>query len=110
MEKNIKLLQDAIKKGVSTFAKDFCEKHSINYEYIGENKYDSTVRMLYVPDLDIILNESLRQKMEQDKILQVLKSVEILPIDYLQSNNIGWVKVESYYLPKFDLFKWQMIK
>lgn len=60
MEKNIKLLQDAIKKGVSTFAKDFCKNHSINYEYIGENKYDSTVRMLYIPDLDIIINESLR--------------------------------------------------
>ena len=60
MEKNIKLLQDAIKKGVSTFAKDFCKNHSINYEYIGENEFDSTVRMLYIPSLDLIIKESLR--------------------------------------------------
>lgn len=60
MENNLKLIQDAIKKGVSVFAKDFCQNHGIIYEYIGENKYDSTVRMLYIPDLDIIINESLR--------------------------------------------------
>lgn len=63
--------------------------------------------------------------MEQDKVLRVLKDVQILPIDYLQSNNIecefirefkmfhpvmGWVKVESYYLPKYDIYKWQMVK
>ena len=60
MEKNIKLLQDAIKKGVSVFRKDFCEKHGIIYEYIGENEFDSTVRMLYIPSLDLIIKESLR--------------------------------------------------
>lgn len=60
MENNLKLIQDAIQKGVSVFAKDFCEKHSINYEYLGENKYDSTVRMLYIPSLDLIIKESLR--------------------------------------------------
>lgn len=62
---------------------------------------------------------------DKDKVKRVLEDVEILPIDYLQSNNIeceyirefkmfhpviGWVQVESYYLPKFDLFKWQMVK
>ena len=60
MENNLKLVQDAIKKGVSVFAKDFCEKHGIIYEYIGDYNYDSTVRMLYIPELNIIIKESLR--------------------------------------------------
>jgi len=57
---NIKLLENAIAKGVSTFAKDFCKKHSIDFEYIGENEFDSTVRMLYIPSLNVIIKESLR--------------------------------------------------
>lgn len=57
---NIKLLENAIAKGVSTFAKDFCKNHGIIYEYIGENEFDSTVRMLYIPSLDVIIKESLR--------------------------------------------------
>lgn len=60
MEKNIKLLQDSIKKGVSVFRKDFCKNHGIIYEYIGENEFDSTVRMLYIPSLNVIIKESLR--------------------------------------------------
>lgn len=60
MENNLNLVQDAIKKGVSTFAKDFCQNHGIIYEYIGENEFDSTVRMLYIPSLDLIIKESLR--------------------------------------------------
>lgn len=63
--------------------------------------------------------------MEQDKVLHILKSVQLLPIDFLQNNNVeceyirefkmfhpimGWVKVESYYLPIFNLYKWQLTK
>lgn len=60
--------------------------------------------------------------MENDKVLKIIKEVQFLPKDFLQENNIeteyrgnyklydsvlGWIEVESYYLPSLDMYKWQ---
>lgn len=60
--------------------------------------------------------------MNDDKVLKIIKEVQFLPKDFLQENGIeteyrgnyklydsvlGWIEVESYYLPQYDMYKWQ---